>query len=167
MNRTFEWGVGIATLLSVLSIVPRHCAHWTHFLHPKSREINAAAHCPDPVVPAGSIPIVRVHHSTPPSIMPVPLLDSAHLLQGDIWALLPSGDHMWSASFDQSLRIWGAGGERIRCCAGHRKPVRYLPVARAGAVRGTRLGPAGIVAPDGAFGSPSTVCPRANGGGGG
>ena len=36
---TFEWGV--ATFLSVLSIVPRHCARLTHFLHPKWRKLNA------------------------------------------------------------------------------------------------------------------------------
>ena len=28
MNRTFEWGVGIATFLPILSIVPRHCARF-------------------------------------------------------------------------------------------------------------------------------------------
>ena len=42
MNRTFEWGVGIATLLSVLRTMPRHCARLTDFLHPKLRQIKAA-----------------------------------------------------------------------------------------------------------------------------
>ena len=41
VNRTFEWGVAIATFWSVLSIVPRHCAHLTYFLHPKLRKVNA------------------------------------------------------------------------------------------------------------------------------
>ena len=62
MNHTFEWGVLIATILSV-RIVPRHCARLTYFLHPKLRKINAV-----PITPlialtlwhlrrAGSIPI--------------------------------------------------------------------------------------------------------------
>ena len=37
VNRTFEWGVVIATFLSVLSTVPRRCARLTDFLHPKVR----------------------------------------------------------------------------------------------------------------------------------
>ena len=41
VNCTFEWGVVIATVLSVLSIVPRHCARLTYFLHPKWRKIDA------------------------------------------------------------------------------------------------------------------------------
>ena len=41
VDRTFEWGVVIATFLSVLSVVPCHCACLTYFLHPKLREINA------------------------------------------------------------------------------------------------------------------------------
>ena len=41
VTRTFEGGVAIATLLSVLSIVPRHCARLTCFLPPKLREIHA------------------------------------------------------------------------------------------------------------------------------
>ena len=41
MNRIFEWGVVIATLLSILSIVPLHGARLTCFLHPKLRKINA------------------------------------------------------------------------------------------------------------------------------
>ena len=41
MDCTFEWGEGTATLLSVLRIVPRHCAQLTYFLHPKVRKINA------------------------------------------------------------------------------------------------------------------------------
>ena len=40
--RTFEWGVAIATFLSVLSIVPRHCARLTDFLLSQLRKINAA-----------------------------------------------------------------------------------------------------------------------------
>ena len=63
-NRTFEWGVAIATLLSVLSIVPRHCARWTSFLHPKLRTINASLINPQPIpLPlrrlrrAGSVPM--------------------------------------------------------------------------------------------------------------
>ena len=41
VNGTLEWGVGIATFLSALSIVPRHCACLTHFLHPKLTTIHA------------------------------------------------------------------------------------------------------------------------------
>ena len=41
VNRTFERGVAIATFLSVLSTVPRHCARLTYFLHPKLWKTNA------------------------------------------------------------------------------------------------------------------------------
>ena len=41
VKRTFEWGVVIATLSSVLSIMPRNCARLTYFLHPKLRKVNA------------------------------------------------------------------------------------------------------------------------------
>ena len=41
VNPTFEWGVVITTFVSLLRIVPRHCARLTYFLHPKLREINA------------------------------------------------------------------------------------------------------------------------------
>ena len=41
VSRTFEWGVAITTFLSVLIIVPRHCALLTYFLYPKLRKINA------------------------------------------------------------------------------------------------------------------------------
>ena len=41
VSRTFEWGVVIATFLSVLNIVPLHCAHLTYFLHPNLRKMNA------------------------------------------------------------------------------------------------------------------------------
>ena len=41
VNRTFEWGVVIATSLSVLSVVPRRCARLTSFFHSKLRNINA------------------------------------------------------------------------------------------------------------------------------
>ena len=41
MNRAVEWGVVITTVLSVLSIVPRHRARLTDFLRPKSRNSNA------------------------------------------------------------------------------------------------------------------------------
>ena len=47
--RTFEWGAVIATCLSVLSIVPRHCARLTYFLHPKLRGINAVLITPQPM----------------------------------------------------------------------------------------------------------------------
>ena len=61
VNRTFEWGVIFATFLSVLSIVPRHCARLTYFIHPKLRRINAVLMSPQPIpLPlwrAGSIPI--------------------------------------------------------------------------------------------------------------
>ena len=41
MNRTFEWGVVLAPFFAVFSILPRHCARLTHFLHPKLRTFNA------------------------------------------------------------------------------------------------------------------------------
>ena len=53
VNPTFEWGAVIATFLSALSIVPRHCARLTHFLHPKLRKVNAVL--------------------TPPQLMTLPL----------------------------------------------------------------------------------------------
>ena len=66
VNRTFERGVAIATVLSVWSIVPRHCAHLTCCLHPKLRKCNAVLITPQlKAVPlrrlrsAGSIPIVH------------------------------------------------------------------------------------------------------------
>ena len=34
VNGALEWGVGVATFLSVLSAVPRHCACLTCFSHP-------------------------------------------------------------------------------------------------------------------------------------
>ena len=40
MNRTVEWEVVSVTSLSVLSIVPRHCARLTYVLHPTLRNIN-------------------------------------------------------------------------------------------------------------------------------
>ena len=54
VNRTFEWGVVIATFLSVLSMgVPRHCARLTYFLHPKLRNANyPTANYPYPAAPA-------------------------------------------------------------------------------------------------------------------
>ena len=36
----------VATFLSDLSLVPRHCARLTYFLHPKLREINAVLIAP-------------------------------------------------------------------------------------------------------------------------
>ena len=42
VNGTVEWGLVIATFLSVLSIVHRPCARLTYFLHPKLRKLNAA-----------------------------------------------------------------------------------------------------------------------------
>ena len=41
VNYGFEWEVVVSTFLSVLSIVPCHCARLTYFLHPKLRKINA------------------------------------------------------------------------------------------------------------------------------
>ena len=49
MSRTPEWGVIIATFLSVLSGVPRHCARLAYFLDPKSREVNAVLITPQPI----------------------------------------------------------------------------------------------------------------------
>ena len=65
VNRTLELGAVIATFLSILSIVPRHCARLTCFLHPKRREINAVLITPQPITlplrRAGSIPPAYVH----------------------------------------------------------------------------------------------------------
>ena len=47
--RTFEWGVAITTFVSVLSVVPRHCARLTDFLHPKLRTSNAVLITPQPI----------------------------------------------------------------------------------------------------------------------
>ena len=53
VNRGFEWGVVIATFLSVLSIVPLHCARLTDFLHPKLRKIKSVVITPQPL-PGGA-----------------------------------------------------------------------------------------------------------------
>ena len=63
MNRTFEWGVVIATSFwSVLSVVPRNCARLTYFLDLKLRKLNAVLVTPQPITltlrRAGSIPSV-------------------------------------------------------------------------------------------------------------
>ena len=65
VNGTLEWGAVIATVLSGLSIVPRHCARLTSFLHPKLREMNAVLITPQPIAlplrslrRAGDIPSV-------------------------------------------------------------------------------------------------------------
>ena len=52
VNRTFEWGGGIATFSSVLSVVPRHCARLTSLLHPKSRKIKAVRITPQTITPS-------------------------------------------------------------------------------------------------------------------
>ena len=41
MDSTFERGVVIASIFSILSIAPRHCARLTYFLHPKLRKTTA------------------------------------------------------------------------------------------------------------------------------
>ena len=55
VNRTFEWGVSIATCLSVLSVVPRHCSRLGAFSHS-----------------AGTAPIITV-------IIQVTILKTTHL----------------------------------------------------------------------------------------
>ena len=55
--RFFEWAVVIAIVLSVLSIVPRHCARFTCFPHPKWREIHAVPMTPQPI----PLPLRRKH----------------------------------------------------------------------------------------------------------
>ena len=64
MNRTFEWGVGIATFLSLLSIVPRHCARLTYFLHSKLRKVNAVLIIPQLITLP--LPRLRCAGSIPP-----------------------------------------------------------------------------------------------------
>ena len=60
MNRTFEWGVAIATVLSILSLAPCHCACLTYFHYPELREINAELNTLElitlPLQCAGTIP---------------------------------------------------------------------------------------------------------------
>ena len=46
VKRPFEWGVGVATFLSVLSHVPCRCARLTDFLHPKLRKVDAVLLAP-------------------------------------------------------------------------------------------------------------------------
>ena len=46
MKCSFEWGVVTAPFLCVLSVVPRHCARLTHFLHPNLRNMNAVLIAP-------------------------------------------------------------------------------------------------------------------------
>ena len=70
------------TFLSVLSIVPRHCARLTDCLHPQSREINAVLIPPRPIAlpprrlrRAGGIPtppILGLAVPPPPSPSPSP-----------------------------------------------------------------------------------------------
>ena len=64
VNHNFELGVVIAIFLSVLSIVPRHRARLTYFLHPKLRKINAVLSSPQLITltlrRAGSIPTALV-----------------------------------------------------------------------------------------------------------
>ena len=49
VKRTFEWGVLIATFLSVLSVVRCHCARLT--FHPKLRKVNAVLITPPLITP--------------------------------------------------------------------------------------------------------------------
>ena len=66
VNRTFEWGLVIATLLSVLSIVPHHCVRLTYFLHRKLRElrkISAVLIAPQLKYPHPEAPAARSKHS--------------------------------------------------------------------------------------------------------
>ena len=57
MNRTFEWGVAIATFC--FEYVPRHCARLTDFLHPKLRTINAVLITPQPI----ALPLRRMRRT--------------------------------------------------------------------------------------------------------
>uniref|UniRef100_A0A6T2CA13 Uncharacterized protein n=1 Tax=Eutreptiella gymnastica TaxID=73025 RepID=A0A6T2CA13_9EUGL len=43
VSRMFDWGAVLATFGSVLSVVPRHCARLTSFLHPKVTDRSAVA----------------------------------------------------------------------------------------------------------------------------
>ena len=57
VNRALEWGAVVATFLSVLSVVPRHCPRLTCFRYPKRGETNAVliplkANAPSPAAPA-------------------------------------------------------------------------------------------------------------------
>ena len=82
VNRTFERAVVIATLLSVLSLCPRHCARLTCFLHPKLRKINAVL-----TQPAFGSPSVEplqlgpVHVSSRRAVSRGPCLSAGHRRQ--------------------------------------------------------------------------------------
>ena len=60
MSSTFEWEVGIAIFVSVLSIVHRHFPRLTYFLLPFLRKINVVLITPQLITltlrRAGSIP---------------------------------------------------------------------------------------------------------------
>ena len=49
VNGTFEWGAVIATFLSILSLLPHHCARLTCFLHPNLKKSNAVLITPQPI----------------------------------------------------------------------------------------------------------------------
>ena len=76
--RLFEWAVGVATFLPVLSLVPRHCARLTYFLHPKLRQSNAVLISAQPMTLrlrcAGSVPSAipgkGSRESTPKPLLP-------------------------------------------------------------------------------------------------
>ena len=61
--RAIEWGVFIATLVSVLSIVPRHCAHLISFVYPQLKNINAVLIAPQLMRCTGSIPCAKTEDS--------------------------------------------------------------------------------------------------------
>ena len=64
VNRAFEWGVIIAAFLSILSIVPRHCARLTDFLHPKLRKIHAVLIIPQLI----ALPLRRLRQEAFPQL---------------------------------------------------------------------------------------------------
>ena len=103
-----------ATLLSVLCIVPRHCARLTCFLHPKLREISAVPITPQPIPlrRAGSIPSVLSYsqrgHVAPLSLQITPEPEVAVSSSGwsitrhaPCWALLC----LWTCERDANLGI--------------------------------------------------------------
>ena len=61
LNGAFERGALIATFVSVLTVMPRHCARLAYFLHPKLREIDAVLITPKlltlPLRRAGTVPV--------------------------------------------------------------------------------------------------------------
>ena len=127
MNGTFEWGVVIATYLSVLSIMPRHCARLTFFLHPKLRKINAVLLTPQLITltlrrlrRAGSIPLIRNLLVPLPSVLTRLDLLALRALQSH--ACTPISGHpqlvFAGAGLSRPTQIWAGTGPQVEKASG-------------------------------------------------